>query len=113
MSLDVAQLANNCLLAFGAWKRCLLHVFSLRLTVQSCCSQPTRDAMDLAYLPGQRPQDTLVGYDKHDIRENVLLIGQGKTGKKLRMEVTGELKAVIERIWARKTTYKVVAPHWS
>ncbi|TDN62258.1 tyrosine-type recombinase/integrase [Paraburkholderia sp. BL10I2N1] len=70
--------------------------------------QPTRDAMDLGYLAGQRPQDTL-RYDERDIRDNFLAIGQGKTGKKIRMEVTGELKLVIERIRARKATYKVVS----
>lgn len=69
---------------------------------------PTRDAMDLAYLAGQRPQDTL-NYDERDIRDGFLLIDQGKTGKKLRMEVTGELKSVIDRIRARKATYKVVS----
>ncbi|KST72336.1 hypothetical protein WS76_28085 [Burkholderia humptydooensis] len=53
--------------------------------------QPTRDAMDLAYLTGQRPQDTLL-HDERDIRDNFLHIDQGKTGKKLRMEVTGELR---------------------
>lgn len=70
--------------------------------------QPTRDAMDLAYLAGQRPQDTL-SYDERDIRDGTLAIGQGKTGQKLRIEVTGELKAVIDRIRARKATYKVVS----
>ena len=70
--------------------------------------EPVRDAMDLAYLAGQRPQDTL-NYDERDIRDGFLLIDQGKTGKKLRMEVTGELKTVIDRIKARKATYKVVS----
>lgn len=70
--------------------------------------EPTRDAMDLAYLAGQRPQDTL-NYDERDIRDGFLMIDQGKTGKKLRMEVTGELKSVIDRIRARKATYRVVS----
>lgn len=48
---------------------------------------PTRDAMDLAYLAGQRPQDTL-NYDERDIRNGFLFIGQGKTGKKLRMRLS-------------------------
>ncbi|MDI3304400.1 MAG: tyrosine-type recombinase/integrase [Burkholderia multivorans] len=69
--------------------------------------QPTRDAMDLAYLTGQRPQDTLL-HDERDIRDNFLHIDQGKTKKKLRMEVSGELKAVIDRIRLRKRQYKVV-----
>lgn len=76
--------------------------------VYAHADEPTRDAMDLAYLAGQRPQDTL-NYDERDIKDGFLFIGQGKTGKKLRMEVTGELKAVIDRIKARKATYKVVS----
>ena len=76
--------------------------------VYAVADQPTRDAMDLAYLAGQRPQDTL-NYDERDIRDGFLLIDQGKTGKKLRMEIVGELKAVIERIKARKATYKVMS----
>ncbi len=44
---------------------------------------PTRDAMDLAYLTGQRPADTLK-FDERDIREGALWITQNKTGKKLR-----------------------------
>ncbi|HEX2652964.1 MAG TPA: tyrosine-type recombinase/integrase [Xanthobacteraceae bacterium] len=70
--------------------------------------QPTRDAMDLAYLAGQRPQDTL-NYDERNIKDGYLMIGQEKTKKKLRMEITGELKAVIDRIRARKAAYKVVS----
>lgn len=69
--------------------------------------QPTKDAMDLAYLAGQRPQDTL-NYDERDIRDGFLLIDQGKTGKKLRMEIIGELKSVIDRIRARKSKFKVI-----
>jgi integrase len=69
---------------------------------------PTRDAMDLAYLTGQRPQDTLL-YDERDIRDGFLHIQQGKTQKKLRMEVSSELKAVIDRIRARKAGLKVVS----
>lgn len=76
--------------------------------VYAHADEPTRDAMDLAYLAGQRPQDTL-NYDERDIRDGYLFIGQGKTGKKLRMEVVGELKAVIDRIKARKAGYKVVS----
>ncbi|NUX55964.1 tyrosine-type recombinase/integrase [Paraburkholderia youngii] len=76
--------------------------------VYACADAPTRDAMDLAYLAGQRPQDT-VSYDERDIRDGFLSIGQGKTGKKLRMEVVGELKAVVDRIKTRKSAYKVVS----
>ncbi|MDR6381769.1 tyrosine-type recombinase/integrase [Paraburkholderia caribensis] len=75
--------------------------------VYAKADQPTKDAMDLAYLAGQRPQDTL-NYDERDIREGFLLIDQGKTKKKLRMEIAGELKTVIDRIRSRKAGYKVV-----
>lgn len=76
--------------------------------VYELADQTTRDAMDLAYLCGQRPQDT-INYDERHIRNGFLHIDQGKTGKKLRMEVSGELKAVIDRIRARKSGYKVVS----
>lgn len=69
---------------------------------------PTRDAMDLAYLTGQRPADTLK-FDERDIRDGMLHLGQNKTGKKLRISVEGELAKVIARIRARKAGYKVTS----
>lgn len=63
---------------------------------------PTRDAMDLAYLTGQRPADTLKFGESH-IHAGELWIEQGKRGKKLRITVSGELAKVIERIRARKS----------
>lgn len=57
---------------------------------------------------GQRPQDTL-RYDERSIRDDYLEIDQSKTGEKLRIKITGELKPVIERIEQRKVTYKVVS----
>ncbi|WP_232466425.1 tyrosine-type recombinase/integrase [Burkholderia ubonensis] len=77
--------------------------------VYRSADQPTRDAMDLAYLTGQRPADTLKFDERHINSSNELEIQQGKTKKKLRIEVVGELLAVIERIRARKRTYKVVS----
>ena len=46
--------------------------------------QPMRDAMDLAYLTGQRPADTLRFDERHINGSNELEIQQGKTKKKLR-----------------------------
>jgi integrase len=69
--------------------------------VWTAADQPTRDAMDLAYLTGQRPADTLK-FAESDIRGGELWIEQGKRGKKLRITVSGELAIVIERIRARK-----------
>jgi len=85
---------------------CVEHDMFAKVYAQA--DAPTRDAMDVAYLTGQRPQDTLL-HDECDIRDNFLHIQQGKTSMKLRIEVTGELKAVIERIRARKAGYKVVS----
>jgi integrase len=66
----------------------------------------TRDAMDLALLTGQRPGDT-TAFRETDIRDGHLEVLQGKTGKRLRIAVVGELKAVVNRIAARKTTFPV------
>lgn len=65
------------------------------------CAHPTvQDAMDLALCTGQRPADVLkivVG----DIADGKLSIAQNKTGKKLRIEIEGELASVIGRIMAK------------
>lgn len=71
-------------------------------------SQPVRDAMDLAYLTGQRPSDVL-RMDETSIRDGMMHIQQGKTGKRLRLDIEGELFEVIERIKARKRTCDVYA----
>lgn len=70
--------------------------------------QPLRDALDLAYLTGQRVADT-VAFDERDIKDNELWLRQGKTRSKLRVEVNGDLAEVIERIRERKRTLKVVS----
>ena len=61
---------------------------------------PTRDAMDLAYLTGQRPADVL-NIKIGDVRDGFLMITQGKTGKKLRIAIEGALATLVERIKAR------------
>lgn len=68
--------------------------------------QPTKDAMDLAHLAGQRPGDCLKMREQ-DIKDGALWVSQGKTGTKVRITVTGNLKLVIERIMARKKTHAV------
>ncbi|MBB0025132.1 tyrosine-type recombinase/integrase [Ralstonia pickettii] len=77
--------------------------------VYKAADQPLRDAMDLAYLTGQRPADTLRFDERHINGSAELEIQQGKTKKKLRIAVVGELAAVVERIRARKKGYKVVS----
>ncbi|TDG10576.1 integrase [Paraburkholderia guartelaensis] len=76
--------------------------------VYACADQPTRDAMDMAYVTRQRPHDTL-SCDERDVRDCFIAIGQGKTGQRLRIEVVGELQAVIDHIRARKVELKEVS----
>lgn len=64
-----------------------------------------KDAMDLAYLTGQRPSDVL-SMRKDDMEGIYLLVSQGKTGKRLRivLEVDGvknSLGLLLERIMHR------------
>lgn len=68
--------------------------------------QPLQDAMDLAYLTGQRPADVL-RLSERDIKEGALWLAQGKTGTRLRIEITGQLATVLARISARKACYPV------
>ncbi|MGA8148288.1 MAG: tyrosine-type recombinase/integrase [Gallionellaceae bacterium] len=65
-----------------------------------------RDALDLAYLTGQRPADTRK-MRITDIKDDVLIFQQGKTGKKMRIDVSGELASLIKRIEKRKEGYKI------
>lgn len=74
--------------------------------VYAKADQPTRDAMDLAHLAAQRPGDSL-RFTASDIKDGALWVKQGKTETKLRVEITGKLKQVLDRIAARKATYKV------
>lgn len=71
-------------------------------------AEPLRDAMDLAYLVGQRVGDTLA-MDERDLRDGFLRVRQGKTGAKLRIELSGRLVEVLGRIKDRKAGYKVRA----
>ncbi|MBK8916392.1 MAG: tyrosine-type recombinase/integrase [Phycisphaerales bacterium] len=70
--------------------------------VWAVAGAPVRDAMDLARLTGQRPADVL-RMARTDVRDGCLEVRQAKTGKRLRIEVTGELAGVISRILARST----------
>ena len=67
---------------------------------------PLRDAMDLAYLTGQRPGDA-VAMTEHDVVDGMLLVSQHKTGAKVRIRIEGELAALMKRISARKKPLKV------
>jgi integrase len=70
-------------------------------SVWQAADAPLRDALDLLYLTGQRPADVR-RMDERDIRDGFLNLRQGKTGKRLRLAVEGELAAVLARIAERK-----------
>lgn len=72
-------------------------------------SEELKDAMDLAYLTGQRPADVL-SMRKDDVEGVYLRVNQGKTGKRLRivMEVDGvnnSLGTLLERIRRRTSDH--------
>lgn len=73
--------------------------------VYAHASPQLADALDMAYLTGQRPGDTILMHED-DIDGNWLLIGQGKTGKRLRLLIQGELADLLERIDERKASCK-------
>ncbi|AAN69581.1 MULTISPECIES: tyrosine-type recombinase/integrase [Pseudomonas] len=74
-----------------------------------------RDAMDLAYLTGQRPADVLT-MRAADCDDKYLQVAQGKTSKKLRIELrSGEqvnhLGLLIERLLAQRKERGVCNPY--
>lgn len=62
---------------------------------------PLAEAIELAYLVGQRPGD-LRDFLETDIRDGFLHVEQAKTGARQRIEISGALAALIARIRARK-----------
>ncbi|MDC8446473.1 MAG: integrase [Nitrosomonas sp.] len=78
--------------------------------VYQTASTPLRDAMDLAYLTGQRPSDVLKMMET-DITDGALNIKQNKTSKKLRISIEGQLHTLIERIKERKSTHTIRSLH--
>ena len=70
-------------------------------------SAPVSDAMNLAYLTGQRPADALK-MTEHDIIDGHLIVIQEKTKQPLRIQIVGELAMLLERTEARKADHKVV-----
>lgn len=74
--------------------------------VWNAADEPLRDAMDLAYLTGQRPSDILK-MQETDIRDGALEVAQLKTSAKLRITLSPDLLAVIERIKLRKRGHAV------
>ena len=57
--------------------------------VYACANQSLKDALDMAYLTGQRPADVLK-MRITDVRDNMLTVRQGKTGKTLRIKLDND-----------------------
>lgn len=75
--------------------------------VRAHASDALRDALEFAYLTGQRPGDALKAR-LNDIEGGVLVVDQGKTGARLRIEITGQLAELIARIQVKKAGHKTV-----
>ncbi len=69
--------------------------------VYDAADQVLRDAIDLAYLTGQRPADVR-DLDRRHIKNGVLSFRQAKTRAPIQLSITGELKVLIDRLLARK-----------
>lgn len=75
--------------------------------VYAHASESLRDAMDLAYLTGQRPADTL-RMTARDVIDGHLSISQEKTKQPLRIVIHGTLAELLERIATRKETHNIL-----
>lgn len=69
--------------------------------VYDAADQVLKDAMDLAYLTGQRPTD-MRELDRRNIKDGTLVLRQGKTKTPVRIAITGELKVLIDRLLSLK-----------
>lgn len=108
-SWGYTDLPNPCIgiKGFKLAKRTIYIKDAVFKAVYECGSDPLKDAMDLAYLIGQRPDDALKKTE-HDIEEGHMVVEQGKTKQPLRIAITGELLVLLTRIRARKSGYKIV-----
>lgn len=103
------DLANPCegIKGHSLDKRMLYVTDAMFKAVYDQGSLPLRDAMDLAYLTGQRPADAL-RMSEHDIVDGYLIVTQAKTKQPLRISIAGKLAELVDRIRARKATHKMV-----
>lgn len=74
-----------------------------------------RDAMDLAYLTGQRPEDVL-SMRAADVVDGFLQVAQGKTTKKLRIRLSygenlNQLGVLVERLLEQRRRWSVRNPY--
>lgn len=79
----------------------------LSVYAQACV--PVRNAMDLAYLTGQRPADVLKA-TVMDVQDGCLRVTQGKTGAKIRITLEGRLGRLVQSLMPPKTG-KVVSTY--
>ena len=103
------DLPNPCegIKGYSLAKRTVYVTDEVFAAVYARASAPLRDAMDLAYLTGQRPADALK-MTSHDLIDAHLVITQQKTKQPLRIIIRGELAELLERIEARKETHSIV-----
>lgn len=103
------DLPNPCegIKGYSLAKRTVYITDAVFAAVYKHASAPLRDAMDLAYLTGQRPADAL-RMSEHDIIDGHLIVTQEKTKQPLRIVISGKLDDLVERIKARKETYNIV-----
>ena len=87
------DLPNPCegIKGYSLAKRTVYITDEVFAAVYAHASAPLRDAMDLAYLTGQRPADAL-RMTAHDIIDGHLIITQEKTKQPLRIIIRGELR---------------------
>ncbi|MES2164618.1 MAG: tyrosine-type recombinase/integrase [Pseudomonadota bacterium] len=106
---DYTTISNPCLGVRGhaVGKRDVYITDTIFKAVWQHGDAPLRDAMDLAYLTGQRPADALQ-MSVRDIESGYLKVKQDKTRKRLRIEIIGELKNLLERIESRKAEHNIV-----
>lgn len=65
--------------------------------------EPLQDAMLLAYHTGQRLSDVLK-MTRHDIKDGAIWIEQNKTGKRLAVELIGDLAEAVNAMLKRRRT---------
>jgi integrase len=102
------DLPNPCegIQGYALGKRTVYITDEVFALVYGHASQVLRDAMDLAYLTGQRPADAL-SMTEHDIIDGHLIVTQEKTKQPLRIQIVGQLEALLLRIDERKAGHKV------
>ena len=93
-------------MGFSLQKRTIYFTDKVLAAVRECASEALQDALDLAYLTGQRPGDA-IRMCAREISNGHLEINQGKTKKRLRIAVTGELATLLGKITVRKAQHKI------